>query len=137
MPNNLIMTVGLPRCGKSTWAKSQIEKGIPVVNPDSIRLSLHGQPFVESAEPFVWAIAKVMVASLFGAGHNTVILDATNLTIERRKIWIDKRWECSYRLFRDVSKEECIRRAIETNQEYLVDVINKMAETAEWPEEAS
>ena len=38
----IIVTVGLPRSGKTTWAR---EQGYPIVNPDSIRLSLHGKRF--------------------------------------------------------------------------------------------
>ena len=80
----LILTVGLPRSGKSTWARQQ---GHPIVNPDSIRLALHGRPFIAEAESFVWAIAKTMVRALFSAGHNTVIVDATNTTRKRRDEW--------------------------------------------------
>ena len=72
----LILTVGLPRSGKSTWAMQQ---GYPVVNPDSIRLALHGHRFREESEEHVWAIAKTMVNSLFIAGHDKVIVDATNI----------------------------------------------------------
>ncbi|KKK82651.1 hypothetical protein LCGC14_2801230, partial [marine sediment metagenome] len=46
----LILTVGLPRSGKSTWARKQ---GHPIVNPDSIRLALYGEPFIEEAEPMI------------------------------------------------------------------------------------
>jgi len=35
----LILTVGLPRSGKSTWAA---KKGFPIVSPDAIRLAMHG-----------------------------------------------------------------------------------------------
>ena len=80
----LILTVGLPRSGKSSWARCQ---GYPVVNPDSIRLRLHGQVFAPQAEPFVWAVAHLMVESLFEAGHSTVILDATNISRRRRRGW--------------------------------------------------
>lgn len=80
----LIVTVGLPRSGKSTWAKRQT---FPVVNPDAIRLALHGQRFYGPAEPFVWATAKLMVRSLFGAAHRKVIVDATNCTRKRRDEW--------------------------------------------------
>ena len=118
------MTVGLPRCGKSTWA---MEQGCPVVNPDSIRLALHGQPFIGSAEPYVWAIAKTMVKSLFLTGHEVVILDATNLTRKRRDEWISSSWEREFKQFL-VAKIVCIRRAMDTNKEYLIPVIEKMSE---------
>ena len=77
----LTLTVGLPQSGKSTWAMQQ---GVPVVNPDSIRLAIHGQPFIGDAEPFVWATARTMVNAMFIAGHQHVILDATNTTRKRR-----------------------------------------------------
>lgn len=80
----LYITVGLPGSGKSHWAEAQ---GVPVVRPDAIRLAMHGHDFIASAEPFVWAVAKTMVASLFLAGHNNVILDATNTTRKRRDEW--------------------------------------------------
>lgn len=51
----LVLMVGLPRSGKSTIARSG---RVPIVSPDAIRLALHGQPFIASAEPTVWATAK-------------------------------------------------------------------------------
>ena len=40
----LILTVGLPRSGKTTWALAQ---GYPIVAPDAIRLAVTGQRYVE------------------------------------------------------------------------------------------
>lgn len=53
--------------------------GIPIVNPDSVRLAIHGQRFCLQAEQFVWATVNAMIRSLFLAGHDQVILDATNI----------------------------------------------------------
>ncbi len=89
----LILTVGLPQSGKSTWARMQ---ECPIVNPDSIRLALHGKPFIPESEPFVWAIAKCMVKALFLAGHATVVLDATNTTRKRRDEWKSSKWTREY-----------------------------------------
>jgi len=95
MGQTLILTVGLPCSGKSTWALQQTRRyaspiyGSPIVCPDQIRLALHGQRFVAMAEPFVWAIARTMVISLFGAGHQKVILDACNTTRKRRDDWLE------------------------------------------------
>lgn len=126
MKPTLILTVGLPRSGKSTWAFKQIRNGIPVVNPDSIRLAIHGQRYLASAEPLVWAHAKIMVRSLFLAGHTKVILDATNTLIYRRELWNDEAWDVVYKVF-DTTPEECIRRSRALNDEYIVPVILKMA----------
>lgn len=103
----LIMTVGLPRSGKSTWARKQ---GIPIVNPDSIRLALYGEFFIEEAESMIWCIAEYMVKALFLAGHDKVILDATNLTRKSRDLWKDNMWKRSYVYF-DTNEVECLHRA--------------------------
>lgn len=104
----LVCTVGLPRAGKSTWAKQQA--GIPVVNRDAIRLALHGHAFIELAEPIVKAVAKIMVRSLFLAGHDTVIVDETNTTDERRMFWIEGDWLTYWKVI-DTPASICRERA--------------------------
>lgn len=123
----LIATVGLPRSGKTTWARSQ---SYPVVNPDSIRLSLHGQRFYGEAEPMVWAVAKVMVRSLFRAGHKHVILDATNTSRARRDEWKSKDWGL---FFKEIPTDgpECLRRAAAEGDEEIRPVIERMASSLE------
>ncbi len=121
--NTLIMMVGLPRSGKSTRAK---ELGFPIVNPDSIRLALHGQPFVQSAEPLVWATAHLMVDSLFLAGHETVILDACNVTWRRRNEWKSEQYQRVYEVI-ETDIAVCHDRAAACGQDYLHKVIDRMA----------
>lgn len=103
----LILTVGLPRSGKTRWARVT---GFPIVSPDSIRLALHGQAYEPLAEPFVWASARLMVRALFLAGHETVVLDACNVTRERRNEWRGSEWE-TFCVLIDTPLEECMKRA--------------------------
>jgi tRNA uridine 5-carbamoylmethylation protein Kti12 len=127
----LYLTVGLPRSGKSTQAEYLMHKeGAAIVNPDSIRLSLHGEAFISSAEPYVWAIARTMVESLFLAGHEVVILDACSLTVARRAAWRSKKWNLDF-INTHTSKDTCIERALDGGREYLVPVINRMSKTYE------
>jgi predicted kinase len=121
----LIVTVGLPRSGKSTWAQST---GFPVVCPDSIRLAIHGQAFVASAEPFVWAIAYTMIEALRISGHEAIVVDATNVTKKRRDEW-ERRYpgQVEYHII-DVPADVCKQRAVAGGREYLVAVIDRMAE---------
>lgn len=124
MTKTLILTVGLPRSGKTTWARQQ---GIPIVNPDSIRLSLHGRRYEKLAESFVWAIAKIMVRSLFLAGHNKVIVDATHVTRKAREQWYKEgNWLVTYKVF-NTSKEECLARARAEGDEEIIPIIERMA----------
>lgn len=108
---SLVITVGLPRSGKTTWAK---EQGYPIVNPDAVRLALHGKRFLQDAEDMVWSMSKYMVKALFLAGHEVVIVDATNNTLKRRLVWYDlaktNGWKSYYKII-TTSKEVCLARA--------------------------
>jgi len=97
------------------------------VNPDSVRLALHGEAFIGSAERMIWTISYYMVGSLFLAGHDHVILDATNLTVARRKEWISEKWQVKYKVFK-ASEKTCIDRAKKGGKHYLINVIKTMAE---------
>lgn len=124
----LLCTVGLPRSGKTTWALAfSKDHGCPIVNPDSIRLAIHGQRFIGQAEPFVWATAQAMVASLFIAGHDSIIVDATHTTRKRREIWKSKDWRTLFVMI-DTPKSVCLERA--TGDAEIVPVIERMA--AQW-----
>ena len=116
----LILMVGLPRSGKSTWARDQ---GHPIVNPDSIRLALHGKAYIQNAEHYVWAIAHTMVDALFLAGHDTVILDACNNSRKRRDEWKSDRWTSEFAIVREKTAV-CLERA--SDDEILTGVINRM-----------
>lgn len=126
-PLQLYMTVGLPRSGKTTWASSQ---GVPVVNPDSIRLALHGKRFIPRSEGMVWAIAKIMVRALFLAGHTIVILDSCATTKERRAEWDEFP---NTRVWFQTSVSECLARARAEKDEEILPVIEKMANQFEPP----
>ena len=84
------------------------------MNKDAIRLALHGNMFITSAEQMVDSIAHYMVRSLFITGHPTVILDETNMDRATRDRWIsnDGSWERAYVYF-DASPEVCKNRAFD------------------------
>ena len=121
----LYVTCGLPRSGKTTWAGKM---NYPIVNPDSIRLAMHGQRFNILAEPFVWAVAQLMVRALFLSGHSTVIVDATNTTKKRRDMWKSSDWDTKFVCF-GTSIDTCLARA--ANDTEMIKVIERMAEQFE------
>ena len=118
----LILTVGYPRSGKSTWARSM---RLPIVNRDSIRLALHGKPYLQEAEDMVTVIQDYMVKSLSLAGHDVIILDATHLDMKYINRWYDKGYDVKFKVF-DTPKLECIKRATKSDKPYLIPIIEKM-----------
>ena len=126
----LISTEGLPRSGKTTWERST---GHPIVCPDAIRLALHGERFLKTAEPMVWAIATYMVRAIFLAGHDVVIFDATNVTKNRRDVlseWAvmpgqENLYKVRFKVI-ETSCAECILRAQGEGDEEIIPVIKVM-----------
>lgn len=130
----IILMVGLPRSGKTTEAlKAHVETFGVIVNPDSIRIALHGHRFIPEAEPWVWAIARTMAHAVLIAGIDTVIIDATNNTVKRRQMWVDlakgiEGCEVSAVVL-DTDADECKRRA--GDDSVIIPVIDRMAKAFE------
>lgn len=132
--NVLICTFGLPRSGKSTWAR---KTGLPIVCPDGIRLALTGKRWWEPIEHEVWATARTMVRALFYGGNKTIILDATNLTRKARDRFIpspDCDWIRRFVVF-NTSAEVCKERAARIYPE-LCEVIERFSKAREPIDEA-
>ena len=83
MSKQLILTVGLPHSGKTTWAMAQ---GHPVVSMSSLYRLI-------SPVYLVKPTAKVFVMSLFASGYNTVIVDDGNWLSKSRQFWRSCDWE--------------------------------------------
>lgn len=128
MKPTLLMTVGLPRSGKSTFVRGLKH---PICSPDEIR-KFHGcYPFDPKMETRVWADVAMMIHTLFASGAKTVVLDATNVTKFRRDSWRSEKWNRAMYLFR-TEAVECLKRLDDTNQ-YLGPVIARMDAMKEWP----
>lgn len=83
----LIVMMGLPGSGKSTYAQHLQERGWTRLCPDDIRMCLHNESFHAPAEPFVWATAELAARSLLLSGHR-VVIDACNVSAKRRAQWL-------------------------------------------------
>jgi tRNA uridine 5-carbamoylmethylation protein Kti12 len=122
----LIAMMGLPRSGKSTIARSLSKAlGAPIVSRDALRLAVHGQRYEGAAEPLIRALDIYMVRALFGAGHETVIVDETNYSPEARAHLEDPNWEIQWYPVL-THPDLCKERAKATNQPDLLPVIDEM-----------
>ena len=123
----LIAMHGYPRSGKSTIARNlSRELAAPIVNRDNIRLALHGQIYAAEAEPMTRAIYKIMIHSLFLAGHEYVIADETHWSRAARDFVRDGPWQTQF-YWVPTNDKECLKRAAETNQPWLFEVIEDMS----------
>lgn len=126
----LAIMCGLPKSGKSTYARGLQEAGWVRVCPDDIRRALHGRGHHRPAEPLVWANAQLSVRGLLVGGH-AVVVDATNTTRERRAPWLEIAHEIEVPLVAFVLQtpvEVCHERNRASGEPVPPGVIDRMAE---------
>jgi len=119
MTQELVVTVGLPASGKTTWAVEFIKTHPEYVNVnrDDIRLMLQGRDrynkFSKWRENTVSEIARHSVIAALQNGKSVIVSD-TNLNPDRNRAWkeLAKDMGASYRekLFTDVTVGELIQR---------------------------
>jgi hypothetical protein len=119
--NTLILMVGLPFASKTTKALSL---GHPVINPDAVRMALHGKHYAPEGEGMTWTVCRYMTHALFNAGHHTVVLDGTNTKRRRRDQWISPKWERKF-LVSPMDAYDCQQKVDEIEDEVLREQIKE------------
>ncbi len=106
----LVVLVGIPGSGKSTWAAKQ---NAPVLSSDEIRRLITGDAANQSVNRLVFQTMRRMLGAMLAAGAGRVIVDSTALTRKERRTWL--RWAelhgCDAEaVFFDVPREVCEER---------------------------
>lgn len=147
----LTLTVGLPGCGKSTWAEQNRSANTVIVNLDSLREMCYGDlknyKYSKSTERFVVNSQSNIALLAVKEGKNIIVSD-TNLNPNTKHAWEEFAKEHSYKLvikdfFADFMKqgnyeheyfavlkyvELCKRQNLNRIKSVPEDVIDTMAE---------
>lgn len=94
---DFIMLMGIPGCGKSTWAKEYVFKcdaSFTIVSSDEIRRQLTGSVNDQSRNDEVWEVVLNQVVGHLKMGRN-VILDATNVRSDHRRTFVRQLPPCN------------------------------------------
>lgn len=126
MRPRVVLLVGLPGSGKSTWAA-----GKPgVLSSDALRALLADDPDNQQIHSRVFRVLRVVLKQRLELKRPLTYIDATNLTPKERSPYIkmaqllDSDIEA---LFFDVPPEECIRRNQARDRKVPREVIEAMS----------
>jgi predicted kinase len=112
----LIICVGLPGSGKSTWTRSQVEQHpdrYKRINRDDLRSMVDNGKYSSGREKYIRQ-AELALAEMFLLNGYTVIVDDCNLSQSAKAMWQEfaKKHNAIVEIqdFTHVSLEECIER---------------------------
>ena len=81
----VVLLVGLPGSGKSTWARDQ---GTAVLSSDDVRFLLSDDPTNQLIHGTVFATVRYLLRRRLELGRPVTYIDATNLTRQERRPYI-------------------------------------------------
>ena len=109
-PSKIIITVGLPGSGKSTYLA---RLGVNAISSDEIRRLIADDPRDQSMNARIFATIRYLVSQRLAAGRPETYVDATHLTHWERQPYIRlaQLHGCEIEaLFFDVPVDVCIQR---------------------------
>lgn len=93
----LRVLIGLPGVGKSTWAKQHFDETC-ILSSDDYREKILGNVSDQSNNSLVFDALYKDMELKFREGVQDVIFDATNLSVKRRKRFIDLAHKYNYQV---------------------------------------
>jgi predicted kinase len=123
----LIITVGLPGSGKSTYLA---RLGVNAISSDEIRRLIADDPLDQTMNARIFAAVRYLVRQRIAAGRPVTYVDATHLTPWERRPYVKfaERHGCQLEaLFFDVPVETCMARNQTRDRVVAEEAIRKMA----------
>lgn len=123
----IVITVGLPGSGKSTYLA---RLGVNAIASDEIRRLIADDPHDQTMNARIFSVVRYLVRQRIAAGRPVTYVDATNLTPWERKPYVEiaKHFGCRLEvLFFDVHPERCVIRNLLRDRTVPAEAIRDMA----------
>ena len=134
----LVILVGPPASGKSTWGKKfAIENNVVYVSTDEIRKEIGSGEADQTVSAAAFGIARGRVSAALAAGKSAMI-DATSVNRKSRRDWINLgKGHSAYviAVAFEVPREELLRRDAQRDRHVGPEVIDRFVRKYERPTE--
>lgn len=123
----VVLAVGLPGSGKSTWFK---RRGVTPLSSDMVRHLLFDSPTEQRYQDLVFGTLRSLLRARLIARMPLNYVDATNLSPKERRHWIKMAKDFGYEVhavYFDVPLEVCVERNQKRNRVVPEDVMQRMA----------
>ena len=133
VPQRVVIAIGLPGAGKSTWFRTH---SVEPISSDALRVLLADDVDEQGHQDDIFRAARFLLKLRLRMGRPVTCIDATNLLASHRRDFIEigQRHNCRIEaLFFDVPLEICLKRNAGRNRRVPEDVMRVMAQAMDRP----